>query len=148
MYIKKVFQGELPENKILDAYSESKTDAYSCNYLNGTELYSDETGTTGNITLNDNIPNYKCIEVFAKDGDGALFPAQKYFINNKNSVSIKINGLFNVDGGVYPSGSTYTITGTSMTFKYHYRAIVVDGFQPYAGSSTSNIYITKIIGYK
>ena len=32
--IRKAFQGTIPENKILDTYSESSTDTYSCNYVN------------------------------------------------------------------------------------------------------------------
>ena len=35
MKIKKTFQGELPENRIVNTYSDSLTDAYSANYLNG-----------------------------------------------------------------------------------------------------------------
>lgn len=34
MKIKKTFQGELPENRIVNTYSNSLTDAYSANYLN------------------------------------------------------------------------------------------------------------------
>lgn len=35
MKIKKTFQGELPENRVVNTYSDSLTDAYSANYLNG-----------------------------------------------------------------------------------------------------------------
>jgi len=34
MKIKKAYQGTVPENKILDTYSASQTDTYSCNYVN------------------------------------------------------------------------------------------------------------------
>lgn len=34
MKIKKIYQGELPENKILNAQSTSQTDTYSCEYIN------------------------------------------------------------------------------------------------------------------
>ena len=34
MRIKKIYQGELPENKILNVQSESATDTYSCDYIN------------------------------------------------------------------------------------------------------------------
>lgn len=34
MKIQKKFQGTIPENKILDTHSTSKTDTYSCNYVN------------------------------------------------------------------------------------------------------------------
>ena len=34
MKIQKKFQGTIPENKIMDTYSPSNTDTYSCNYIN------------------------------------------------------------------------------------------------------------------
>lgn len=34
MLIKKTFQGEIPENKIVNARSQSLTDTYSCDYIN------------------------------------------------------------------------------------------------------------------
>lgn len=34
MRIRKTFQGEIPENKIINMQSDSQTDAYSCAYLN------------------------------------------------------------------------------------------------------------------
>lgn len=51
MKIQKKFQGTIPENKIMDAYSESNTDTYSCNYINSSkafaQLYYQNTTTTG-----------------------------------------------------------------------------------------------------
>lgn len=34
MKIKKVYQGEIPSNIVVNSYSESGTDTYSCNYIN------------------------------------------------------------------------------------------------------------------
>lgn len=34
MRIKKMYQGEIPENKIVGTYTESNTDAYNCSYVN------------------------------------------------------------------------------------------------------------------
>lgn len=45
MKIKKTFQGELPENRIVNTYSNSLTDAYSANYLND-KLKSVEVSST------------------------------------------------------------------------------------------------------
>lgn len=36
MRVKKMFQGKVPENKILSTYSDSQTDTYSCDYTNKT----------------------------------------------------------------------------------------------------------------
>lgn len=46
MKIRKAFQGEIPENKILDTYSTSQTDAYSCSYVN--ELIESGSNNNGN----------------------------------------------------------------------------------------------------
>ena len=45
MKIKKIYQGSLPENKILNENSNSQTDTYSCDYLNNLELTSEITFT-------------------------------------------------------------------------------------------------------
>ena len=48
MKIKKIYQGELPENKILNAQSTSQTDTYSCEYINNMSFG----GGNGNISSN------------------------------------------------------------------------------------------------
>lgn len=40
MKIKKMYQGNVPENKILNTYSDSQIDVYSCNYVNKLNTYS------------------------------------------------------------------------------------------------------------
>lgn len=57
MRIKKMYQGTVPENKILDTYSTSATDTYSCNYVNGLETYS--TNETRIGTWIDGKPIYR-----------------------------------------------------------------------------------------
>ena len=47
MKIKKIYQGELPENKILNAQSTSQTDTYSCDYINNLNTYSTEEQVIG-----------------------------------------------------------------------------------------------------
>lgn len=55
MKIKKIYQGSLPENKILNSRSTSQTDTYSCDYLNNLELTSEITFTKNEA---DNIYYY------------------------------------------------------------------------------------------
>lgn len=45
MKIKKMYQGNVPDNKILNTQSDSQTDTYSCDYLNNSVVV--ESGTTG-----------------------------------------------------------------------------------------------------
>lgn len=56
MLIRKTFQGEIPENKIANAYSESETDTYSCDYINknsGKIIYSTNEIDTGSKWIDD-----------------------------------------------------------------------------------------------
>lgn len=61
MQLRKVFQGEIPENKIMNSYTESNTDAYSCDYvnekLNAIELFSTKEQRIG--TWIDGKPLYR-----------------------------------------------------------------------------------------
>lgn len=50
MKIRKAFQGTIPDNKILDTYSTSQTDTYSCNLVNNlikTTNYTINIGSVG-----------------------------------------------------------------------------------------------------
>lgn len=55
MKIQKKYQGTVPENKILDMYSESNTDTYSCNYLNN--FIKVENGNLTLVSKNSGVTN-------------------------------------------------------------------------------------------
>lgn len=57
MKIKKMYQGTVPENKILNTYSDSQTDVYSCDYTNKLSNYSTEEQQIG--TWINNKPLYR-----------------------------------------------------------------------------------------
>ena len=57
MRIRKAYQGTVPENKILDTYSTSQTDTYSCNFTNSFNAYSETEKRTG--TWTDGKPMYR-----------------------------------------------------------------------------------------
>ena len=52
MKIRKAYQGTVPENKILDTYSTSQTDTYSCNYVNNKLEWTLLGTTTGTNEIN------------------------------------------------------------------------------------------------
>ena len=66
MKIKKMFQGEIPENKIMSGYSDSQTDTYSCDYVNRII----ETGSNANGE-------------WIKYANGIMEVTQKYTIDSK-----------------------------------------------------------------
>lgn len=73
MKIKKTFQGQLPENKILNTESSSQTDTYSCDYINEKvkEVYSTDEqviGTYFGKPLYRKVIEYTNSGVIGKDG--------------------------------------------------------------------------------
>lgn len=95
MKIRKAYQGTVPENKILDTYSESQTDTYSCNYVNKSNDYSTtetvigkwvngkniyrQVYTGNNLTLNSNQWVATAVDI-----PGGSFIIDVKIINNEN----------------------------------------------------------------
>lgn len=57
MKIKKTFQTTVPTGKVLNSYTESNVDTYSCDYINGLETYSTSETRVG--TWIDGKPIYR-----------------------------------------------------------------------------------------
>lgn len=125
---------------IVNTQSNSQTNTYSCNYINGTVLYENQSGTTGNITLSDSVNNYRYIEIYyGTIGSGIncvkIIPS---ITNNCNFTSFNITG-----GTTYIYSTQTTISGTSITITAYARgpisAIAYD-------ANFNSIF--KVIGYK
>lgn len=58
MRIKKTFQTTVPTGKVLNNYTESNVDTYSCNYINGLETYSTDETKTNKVWI-DGKPIYR-----------------------------------------------------------------------------------------
>lgn len=104
MKIKKMFQGEIPENKIMSAYSDSQTDSYSCDYIN-TELkkikenvFSTEEQKIG--TWIDGKPLYRKVMQFTNSITSSLVNQFSHGISNAEMVLIKNAWLYSPSNGV------------------------------------------------
>ena len=86
MKIRKAFQGTVPDNKILDTYSTSQTDTYSCNYVNSMKLVKEVelTSASGNINI-DGLD-------LASDGGIYEIYFQGKNCSNASGIFMKING--------------------------------------------------------
>lgn len=118
----------------------------------GTVLYDDSSGDTGDITLDDNIQNYKFIKIYGKNSGTSLttdqvFVAQSFFTNNLSTVELQLAWNTNGNGIVYPCGTTYVVNNKSMTVNHHYRIGLYGTNQGYE-SQNNSFAITKIIGYE
>lgn len=111
----------------------------------GTTLYENETGTTGNIVLSEKLSNYKYIKVFWKVGNN----------NRGEEVSVALNKNINLslidftDSKIWIHTKTMTMEDTKLTVKRYKEYSITDSSQwtPY-GSSTNSIAIVKVVGYK
>lgn len=84
MKIKKMYQGTVPENKILDTYSTSATDTYSCNYVN--ELIK---SNQGYIEIGDIQIIYGSIDMTFQSGENIqTIQFEKSFLNNNYIVTL------------------------------------------------------------
>ena len=107
-----------------------------------TVLYSNSSGTNGNITLRDSVANYSYIEIYFYTNDGPGFRgSQKVAVlNGPNVVSLQF--IHPVSDNYYIKAREVQIVGTQLSTLFAKE--IYNG-----GMSNSNcIYITKILGYK
>ena len=73
MKIKKTYQGTVPENKIVNTYTESGTDTYGCDYINNINTYSTSEVKTGDTWI-DGKPIYRkvIVETTVNTGSNVL----------------------------------------------------------------------------
>lgn len=163
MRIKKMYQGNLPENKILNTESTSQTDTYSCDYINNLNtggtggtcnckeevvLYYDEAGTNGEVTLNDSVANYECIEIYKCNA--AKKYCSSYKVYNANNKGVDMDLIVTSDiNNIYIQTCRANIVGNKITpasygtnwWKIASQSITVD-------STTNSIYIYRVVGYR
>lgn len=140
-YIIKATQTTPVQAEVVNDYSTSQENAYSCNYVNGTVLYESSTGTTGNITLNDAIENYRTFEIYFS-APNTYVGVAKFYVVSDATYTIDKN---RIDGSVV---SIYQekvqISGTSLTKLTNRTYIATSG----TITDDNSITIKKIIGYK
>lgn len=136
---------------VVDAYSTSTQDAYSCNYVNGKTgvvLYDNASGSTGAITLSDSIANYTEIEIeYARD----VYVKTTGRVKNKNN--IRLDGYWyyydsSLGKVVYQNFCEMIFpSGTSIPRGDTYYTNVIDNTN-YTGNFSGGVSIYRVIGYK
>lgn len=160
MYLRKITEGSgIPANAILDGYSNSQTDAYSCNYINELFAYSStekKVGTWINgkplyrkvITTSENITNGKTIPHNIANVD--MIYAEKAFTYNSSGTCYPLP----ID--LYGSGTTsntdrlsFYVDRTNIVFKADsnygggWAKIIVLEYTKTTDNSTRNIEIEE-----
>lgn len=154
--------------KLLNIFKTTKTTSdeytYPCSYINpildgltGYSLYSNDSGSSGNITLSESAANYEYLEIFYKNVDNIYSSVR---VKNPNTKNVGLLIPVSFTGGSGNSGlfalhsRTITISGTNInTLSTNNNGNYYAGFALWENGSPSveknnYIYITKVIGYK
>lgn len=111
--------------------------------IQGTVLYSNETGTTGNVTLSDSVANYDYIEIQGKRDSNYYSSGKLYNINGKNVV---LTTTFTASGLMYIYSKNIQINGNSITNISSDLAYFNGTNQNF--DSDDRHFITRVVGYK
>ena len=141
MLIKKIFQGEIPENKILNAESTSQTDTYSCDYINNLsvntlQIFSLEEQRIG--TWIDGKPLYQKTIDFGFMESVNVFKHVPHNVANVDKIWVDRSSSYFVD----PSMNYYDVSDydwhTSVNATNVSGVVASDGYD----RTTSRMYIT------
>lgn len=112
-----------------------------------TILYSNDSGTNGNITLSESAANFDVLEIFYRDNNG---------VGNKSTRVYSPNGKWYDLSNIEPSGEStiirrteYGISGTTMWIRNNDRGYVnIRASGNFVNVDTSYIYIYRVIGWR
>lgn len=113
-------------------------------------LYSNKTGTTGTITLEDDVSNYSYLEIFyCEDNDYPTHQSLKYWCYAGNRFDISSIENSPTLNRVYLRTSRYTASGKTITFHRSKYISISNGDVPIVTEVNDDNYfrITKVIGY-
>ena len=133
-----------------NSYSNSQTDSYSCDFINGTVLYSNTNGTNADFTLDESIAGYRYIQIEYTDNNKDCYRLSNLLSTDNCFDNLDIWGGYSDGSGWHFVGRTAFISfnGTSATWTST-RCGLMDLTSTTQTAAIGNyIYITKVIGYK
>ena len=140
MRIKKTSETRPIAGTVVNAYSESQTSAYSCDFINDVLLYDNSSGTTGNVTLSENASNFRYIEVFVQKS--GCYGFIRIFNPNGKQFGIAIHNAYDTTS-IQQIFARYSISGTTMTKEHE--VYMNDNGSP---TASNDVTVMRVIGYK
>lgn len=134
--------------EIANEYNTADNMTYSCDYINGTVLYENASGSNGNITLSNSLSNYRFVDIVFTRTNKDIIKVLR-FDTSSTVLTLDTQNLAS-NREVYFSVAKYEPSGASLnlsTFKDYYQSANGQSWNSNTGSSSS-IYIMKVIGYK
>lgn len=153
MRIKKTSQTTPVQAQVINTYSSSQTDTYSCDYandnfqMNGTVLYNDATGSNTNLTLSDSAANYTYLEIFFRSNDNVFNSTKVYEPNGKTFLAMGLRPTGSTTASpVYLKAEEFSINGTSIS-KGNYVEMNFQTNGTFTIGTNNVMYITRVVGY-
>lgn len=110
-------------------------------------LYSNESGSDGTITLSDSVVNYSCLTIVYRDNDGYIYSRKLYNPNDKITTLFAGQPMISSLLYSYLKLTSFYISGTTISIKQtRYKEVTLQASTDV--KVASNIFITRIIGYK
>ena len=100
---------------------------------------------TGNIALNDDVTNYKYLEIYYKENNG-IFGYIKLDVVDNKYFYVSVNYIEN--NNVYIKSKLMQISGTNIVNTSTYRTVVITSTGAVSSNDGNTIRITKVVGHK
>lgn len=129
MKIKKIYQGTIPTNKILNEKTESNTDTYSCDYINSMSM--------------DDLPLGSIIKYNGSEVPDGWQEVSEKTTWEKLYGEIKTQGVFTLANNVYSYDLIIIITSSNDYDHYHYNNVFIakDNINGLLNKNSRLIYI-------
>lgn len=132
----------LPVGAIVDYDGDTVPDGYE--EVENEKILYESNGSNETITLSDSSANYSYLEIFYQNNDGKK-GSLKIEKPNNAAVSLETSSIF--DTAIYFKFASIIISGTTITFN-RFVDVTMESAKNTFSTSSKNIYITKVIGYK
>lgn len=116
--------------------------------INGTLIYNNSNGATGNIILSDSLTNYRAIDIYC--GCDYYYTTKRFYNYNSGTFNFAINNIFcsNAYNTIYLYVSNYLATNNQLTFESANNTYISSAGTIGNYGYDSYIRIYKVIGYK
>lgn len=148
-YIIKAFQTAGVVAEVVNTRSNSQTKVYSTNYINthylsATQLYKNDSGSAGTITLSETANNFKYIEIIY-GADGFKYSSK---VRPGDGFATGVQSVFSSSNSIALYTSNWTISGTSIAFNKASNKYINDSNTISSYGTDAYVRIYEVLGYK
>ena len=147
MRIKKTSQYIEGGATLSNTYGTSQTNGYTQEFLNGTILYNNSSGTETTFQISDDAENYRCIEIiFGRDASSTYSRSSVKIFEphgKRGALLLQLSGT----SSVYILVANITISHTTMTIANSREISISNNAYPVLDTDRL-ISVYKVIGYK